>query len=254
MKNKDHILLERVYNEMAYGISSTPEKQGNITKSELINIIKEVEQKHKGTNFFSVTQVTRESSNKAPSPSFVLPGLKHGKAYFAKVSQVNGQIGFDYTAAVNRQREREGKTTDFVAQKSVYDDVEGSTSLRQKEGQIYLRYLPVAISASFSPVLVKANKENPNSSSDFEVTNKDEVSQYKSPSKGSASYQGVEKGIEPRIISIDSIAAININGTDYFITDLDSVRKSIYEVAGAPKPQEATSNPMGGHSIPSMEV
>jgi hypothetical protein len=108
MYNTDQLILEKMYKQI---IQENRFGQGGsrITKAELVSIIKDVEQNHKGTNFFGVTQITRENTKVSPVPVFVLPGLKtnKGRTYFAKVSQVNGQIGYDYAAAVNRQREKE---------------------------------------------------------------------------------------------------------------------------------------------------
>ena len=96
MMNNDRFLLEQAYAsvfEMAYGIAGEGSAQQRITKDELIEKIKQAEREQPGTSFISLTQVTKESTNKAPLPSFVLSGLKNGKAYFAKVTQLTVQTG-----------------------------------------------------------------------------------------------------------------------------------------------------------------
>ena len=231
-KLTDNTSIFTLYTEMAYGISPTHAGQGSITRQQLIDLLKQAEAQHRGTNFFSVSQVTKETTNKAPVPKFSLGGLKYGATWFAKVSQVNGQIGFDYTAAVNRQREKEGNATDFVATASTYNAVEGSRCLQEKEGQLYLYYRPMSVAKAFAPVYVKAADDT---ASSFEVIPKDQVTPYKAAMRPGV-YQGLEQGVEVRKISVDSIAAINIAGKDYVITDLDDTRKKIYAVSGAPKP------------------
>jgi hypothetical protein len=237
MYNTDQILLEKQYTaiiENKYGIGGS-----SITKAELIDIIMNTEAAHKGTNFFSVTQITRENTKVAPVPVFVLPGLKtnNGKTYYAKVSQVNGQIGYDYAGAVNRQREREGKETDFTAKPSTYQEVEGSTALQRKGDQMYMRYRPMQVASEFKPVYVKATAESPTGPNQFTIVDKAEVQQYKAVSTNAGAYQGLNTGVDVRTLSIDSIAAITIGRQSYVIRDLDPVRAAIYQTANRPAPQ-----------------
>jgi len=217
---------------MPFGIADRAEDQNFITQSDLVDLILNIEQNHRGTNFFGVSQVTKENTRKAPFPVFTLSGLKHGKTYFAKVSQVNGEIGFNYPNAVNKQREAEGKPADFIAKRSIYDKIEGSNALLQKDGQIYLRYMPIGVSRRFSPTTVVATNSQ---ATQFEKVSSDVVAPYKYANK-TGHYQGLTKGVEIRIIVISSIAAIKIGGKEYVISDLDSMRKAIYTAADAPKP------------------
>jgi len=226
MINKDQALLTERYTrilEGQYGIGGTP-----VTKSQLVQLIKDAEAAHKGTNFFSITQVTKEQTNKAPLPSFVLPGLKNGKTYFAKITQVNVQVGYDYEAAANRELEKQGKEANFVAQPSLYAPVDGSKVLGTRNGQLYIRYRPMKTATEFKPVYVKAQKDNPTSPSDFAVTQKTEVQQYKGPSTSSQSL------VEVRSVSLDSIAAATIGGKSYVVSDLDPVRSAIYQAGSGP--------------------
>lgn len=229
----DNTNIYNLYTEMAFGIAKDAQGQHHITQQELIDLFRQLEaQRGSGTNFFSVTQITRENTNKIPGyNAFTLIGLKNGKSYLAKVSQVNGIYGHDYAAAVNRQREREGAEANFVAQRSKYDAVEGTSAIVQKDGLKYIRYKPLSTAKSFSPVLVKNVGNN-----DFEIVNKQEVSQYINRPNAGAS-QGLEKGEEIRFVSLAGVAAINIAGKDYVVTDLDPMRKAIWQTSGAPMPQ-----------------
>lgn len=219
---------------MAFGIASNIGNQRTITRSQLVDIIKQLEERRGGgTNFFSVTQVTPGRSNKIPNLTpFVMTGLKHGKTYVAKVAQVNGAYNHDYAADVNRLRAAESKPQDFVAKASGYNEVPGAGALREKDGQLYLRLKPLSNARSFSPKYVRKVDEN-----QFELVNKEEIENYLikvDPSK----YQGLEQNAAQfRMLSLDSIAAININGADYAISDLDADRKAIWKASGAPMPE-----------------
>lgn len=223
--------------EMAYGISNSPGRQKTITQNELVEYIKKYEQMKPGANFFSLTQVTKETTRVAKDQiPFILPGLKNGKTFFAKVTQVNGQFGANYQKSVNRQREKEGKEQDFTAQRSQYDSLDGSKVLQTLGDNIYIYYRPINVAKRFKPTLVRAINNNPSIESDFETVSRDFVAQYKSPSRGTGFYQGVDSAVEVRKISLSSVAAININGTEFIVIDIDPVRKAIYEAAGAPMP------------------
>lgn len=226
MLNKDQALLTERYTKILegqYGIGGTP-----VTKSQLVQLIKDAETAHKGTNFFSITQVTKEQTNKAPLPSFILPGLKNGKTYFAKITQVNVQVGYDYEAAANRELEKQGKDANFVAQPSLYAPVDNSKVLGTRNGQIYIRYRPMKTSTEFKPVYVKAKKETPSGSEDFTVSQKSEVQLYKGNTANSQAL------VEVRSVSLDSIAAATIGGKSYVVSDLDPVRSAIYQAGSGP--------------------
>lgn len=234
MKNlvQDNTNIFNLYTEMAFGIASNAQNQHSITRNELVELLKQLEERRgQSTNFFSVTQVTPARSNKIPDfEPFVLSGLKNGKTYVAKVAQFNGVYNHDYADAVNRLRAAEGKPQDFVARASSYNAVEGTGALREKDGQLYLRLKPLAVARGFAPKLLRKNGDA------FEVINKASVDQYLLK-PNAAQYQGLEQSAEEfRMLSLNSIAAININHQDYAISDLDDIRKAIWAASGAPMP------------------
>lgn len=234
MINKDAALLQEQYKKIVEGQFGAGGQ--SITKSQLVDIIKAAEAAHKGTNFLSVTQVTKETTNKASLPSFVLPGLKNGKTYFAKITRVNVLVGYDYENRVNKQREREGKETGFVSQASVYSPVPDSKVLVSKGDQLYMRYSPMQTSSTLKPIYVMANTENPVAATDFAVTSKQEVEKYKSARVKSGQYQGVDDSVEVRTISLDAVVSVNVAGTSYTISDLDPTRKAIFQAASREEP------------------
>lgn len=237
MKNlvQDNSNIFNLYTEMAFGIASNTQNQHSMTRNQLVEMLKQLEERRgQSTNFFSVTQITPARSKKIPGyEPFVLSGLKNGKTYLAKVAQFNGVYNHDYADAVNRLRAAEGKPQDFVARASTYNAVEGSGALREKDGQLYLRLKPLAVAKKFAPKILRKNGDA------FEVVPKDQVEQYLIQANAGA-YQGLEQSAEEfRMLSINSIAAININHRDYIISDLDDERKKIWQASGAPMPEQA---------------
>jgi len=85
----------QIINDMAYGRGPGAQQ---ITKKQLADMLVEVFRKAESEDsrekfdhktMFSVTQITREQTNKNPFPPFILSGLKTngGKTSVAKVSQ-----------------------------------------------------------------------------------------------------------------------------------------------------------------------
>lgn len=232
--NRDISLLSEAYKqirEMAYGIAGEGGDQQRITKDELVNVIRQIEEDRPGTNFIGVTQVTKESTNKpvpdptahargqqALFPRFVLPGLLRGETYFAKVSQVGGRIGHDYQGEMRRTTGDETFTSGGF--RSGMTRVEGSKVIVQKPDGYYISYRPQSVSKDFSPVILHAEGDG------FQTIDRETVAQWKRPFTGTA--------IPVRTVSINSIAAISINGQEYIISDLDPVREAIYDASGAP--------------------
>lgn len=208
--------------EMAYGLGESAQP---ITKRKLLELLSSLDEH--GAVMMSLTQITKETTRVAPFKSFILPGLKNGKTYFAKVSQVNGVIGFDYAGNVNKQREREGKETDFVPDPSIYNKL--TKSVNELDGQLYLYYRPLQSRSEHPPVYVKMNDQER-----FEIVPKEEVLKYKTPVAPGSGKQQVDAAIEVRKVSFDSIASINVRGQEYKVTDLDHIRKQIFDLV---KPQ-----------------
>lgn len=204
--------------EMAYGLG--PNSQ-SITQGQLVSLLLALDKK--GAAPFSLTQITKQATRKAPYPKFKLTGLKDGNTYFGKVSQVNGMTETDYEANVNTQRMKEEKPADFKSEKGWGEHL--TKSVIELEGRLYLMYRPLASRPTFAPVYVVAKDDQ---GSDFEVISSMEVDKYKSPTP-EFTKQGVESKIEIRKISIDGIAAIKVGGEEYTISDLDPVRKAIFD-------------------------
>jgi len=118
----------------------------NITKHELSIILQEVD--GKSCTFISMFSQTK--------PDMVLKNKvectinPYWKENIEKVSHSVGMINFNYTNAVNNQREREGLEADFVAQLNwhtkKYDRVNGCVGFKAKAGsdseQEYMFFIP----------------------------------------------------------------------------------------------------------------
>jgi len=203
--------------EMAYGLG--PNSQ-SISQAQLVSLLLDLDKK--GATPFSITQITKQATRKAPYPKFKLSGLKDGNTYFGKVSQVNGMTETDYESNVNTQRLKEELPSDFKSDKGWGEHL--TKSVIELEGRLYLMYRPLTSRPAFTPVYVVATDEQGNS---FEVVSSMEVDKYKSPTP-EFTKQGVENKIEIRKISIDGIAAIKVAGEEYTINDLDSTRQAIF--------------------------
>lgn len=204
--------------EMAYGLG--PNTQ-SISISQLVSYLLNIKE---SMTPFSVTQITKQSTRKAPYPKFTLSGLQNGATYFAKVSQVNGNLNFDYEGNVNTQRMKEEKPADFKKEAGWSQPI--TKSIHELNGQLYLYYRPIASRPSFSPVYVVATDSSAN---DFKVIDPTEVEIYKTPTP-EFNKQGIDNVIPVRKISVDSIAAIKIDGQEYVVSDLDPIRSSIFKM------------------------
>jgi hypothetical protein len=205
--------------EMAYGLG--PNSQ-SISQAQLVSLLLDLDKK--GATPFSITQITKQATRKAPYPKFKLSGLKDGNTYFGKVSQVNGMTETDYESNVNTQRLKEELPSDFKSDKGWGEHL--TKSVIELEGRLYLMYRPLTSRPAFTPVYVVATDEQGNS---FEVISSMEVDKYKSATP-EFTKQGVQDKIEIRKISIDGIVAIKIGGEEYVINDLDSTRKAIFDL------------------------
>lgn len=206
---------------MSYGTNTTDiHSQQFVTHDQIVQILLDHEKNHPGATFFSVTQITRANTNKSPRVKFTMPYLKVGASYYAKVSRVQGMIGFDYEGNVNKQREREGSQADFVVGTSWADSYEGSKVINSCGDGLYLYYRPLNVSAEKPPMYAAFNGDI------FISVNSTEVAQYTRDNR-TAQYQELDKAVEVRKISTRSIAALKLSGVEYIIIDIDATRKQI---------------------------
>lgn len=165
-----------------------------ISKEQLQAMLRE----SKGAKIVTLTTITR-------------PELKKDNPYsnVVKISRINGIVNFKYANAVNKQREREGKETDFKPQKRKWGTrLEGLpfVSHVNKEGKHKL-YLEVKI----EKVLSTEYK-----SDDGSVIDKKDIEPFMK--KGSfGDYQGLDKEVVIKDYDVANIATIDIDGRGYII-------------------------------------
>lgn len=118
-----------------------------------------------------------------------------------KVSRVNVCLGFQYEAAVNRQRTREGAEADFEAAPRQWGERKPGTMLVEHKGKLYLE---TKVERSLGCVYLDASGK--------ELT-AEQVAPFL-PAKG-ASRQEVEKEILVRDYALESIRSLSFGGEQY---------------------------------------
>ena len=128
---------------------------------------------------------------------------KRGNPYYGRVTKHTAYIGVEfgksYSEEINKRRLAEGKTADFVAQKSPYESV--NEFFVRKGEQLYLQFLP---------------KKDGETKTIYEVDGRPatecEVNEFKAffPKSGWGANQGLEKGNEVpiRVVKIENIIAV----------------------------------------------
>jgi hypothetical protein len=162
-----------------------------ITQSALIGLLNGI----KGATFATLNTRTDAKLKKTGNP-FAMPVTKE--------SRVNVTLGFQYEAAVNRQRTREGTEADFEARPRQWGERVPGTFLVTHKGRTYLE-TKVERSVE-TPVYRDANgvELDPEAVKPF------------LPSRG-GNRQGVEREIVVRDFALDSILAIRMKKEDYII-------------------------------------
>ena len=133
---------------------------------------------------------------------------KTANPYFGRVCKHTAYLGVDfgknYTDEVNRRREEEGKTTDFQAQKSTYEEV--NKYFVRKGEQLYLRM-----------ILRQDNEKKVIWYVDDRPATETEIAEIKTflQGGGSAKNQGLEKGneVQYRVVKIENVVAVG--GVDW---------------------------------------
>ena len=163
----------------------------------------------KGANFVTVVTRTVPGMNQ----SIVVNGAKVPNPYFdaissdfkvRKVSEVNGQIGYDYENAVNNQRIREDGTPDFVAQPRKWGIRVDNSCVFEHKGQFYFD-MRVLKSIGHYYVDLKGNT--------IETSEVEKCLKPRSPNKN----QETDKEIIVRDYTIANVLSISINGEKFVI-------------------------------------
>ena len=201
-------LTKQIITEMAYGLGNFQP----ITLQEFLDIIMQYDNSNIGAKPISFTSVTNPVYRKRAFPY----------ANLYKVGQTAGMVGTDYEANVNAQRDREGKTADFVKQPTskVQEWLSNSIGITST-GLTVIAYRPLNPKPSFW--VVQTNE------GEFKEITKEEATQYMSAPTGYSS-QDLEKGIDYRLYGVDKIISVSFQNKEYLITDADPTRVKIFQL------------------------
>jgi len=134
-------------------------------------------------------------------------GVKFENPYFGKVYKcysVSTISNANYERAVNRQREREGKETDFEALPRVWGERVGKSPVIQHKGQFYFAIHVKTLTTDVTYEDVNGN-----------AVEKESIVQFLP--KKSSSRQGVENEIIVRTYKIESILQMRMKGGTYIV-------------------------------------
>lgn len=160
-----------------------------ITKQSLLSLLAEI----RGATFATLVTKTDARLRKTGNPF----------GNVEKVSRVNVCLGFQYEAAVNRQRTREGTEADFEAAPRQWGE-RISPMLITHNGKIYLE---TKVEKSLSHSYVDANGQELSS---------EQVAPFL-PARKPSARQETEKEILVRDYALDSIQGISLRGEEYVI-------------------------------------
>lgn len=133
------------------------------------------------------------------------PRLRAGNPFpgLRKVSKIGGVLNFNYAAAVNRQREREGMTPDFVAEPRKWGQRVEGTPIVTHNGKFYVE-CKVEKSEVVAYIMPDLSPVDP-----------DEVAKWLPARHGGR--QAVEKTIILRDFAVENIRSIRMKGSEYII-------------------------------------
>ena len=131
--------------------------------------------------------------------------LKFGSVI--KLANVGGMVGYNYENSVNNQLEREGKERDFMSQplwNGAGKRISTALSMHVGKGTFYLTY---KAQQTFRALYLD---------SALNLIPSAIIKQY-FPKSDPAKYQGTEKAVYHREISIDNVKRLKFQGTTYVI-------------------------------------
>jgi hypothetical protein len=133
------------------------------------------------------------------------PDMRAGNPYpgLRKVSKVGATLNFDYAAAVNRQRVREGMVADFVAEPRKWGERVKGTPLVTHKGRWYVE-AKVERSEVVAYIMPDLSPVDP-----------ELVAGWLKARHGGR--QGVERTVILRDFSVENIRSMRIKGVEYII-------------------------------------
>ena len=190
-------ITHEVFSEMAYGSSPTATP---ITKDELLTKIREIVDANAPIKFTSVTDATYKKKNPL------------GTIY--KVSMVDGQLNADYGEEKEAKMQAADPAAVYTGGKSYGQHVTGSVV--EHNGKTYIQVKP--ISALAPKFVVRDNIGR------FASKEKEEVKDYLAPKRPAG-----PTDVAVRRYQMDSIVAVELDGQDYKVSDVETIRKQVLD-------------------------
>lgn len=133
------------------------------------------------------------------------PDLRAGNPFpgLRKISRIGGMLNFNYAAAVNRQREREGVIPDFVAEPRKWGERIAGTPLVTHKGKWYVE------------AMVRHSEVVAYIMPDLSPVDPEEVAKWLKARHGGR--QAVKKPIILRDFSVENIRSMKMKGVEYII-------------------------------------
>ena len=144
------------------------------------------------------------------------PKLKKTNPFgiITKKSVINGIINFNYTNAVNRQRNREGNEQEFTAATRSWGQKVAGTPFVEHNGQYYLT---IKVEKTEKPEFVDPNGN---------TVNVEDLQQHFYASSRSSGRQMVADAVITRDFKLSNVTAIKMNGEQYMIVQRGTVHVS----------------------------
>ncbi len=167
-----------------------------ISVSQMADLLKQI----KGARPLTISALTDTRARKTGNPY----------AEVLKLTHINGFVGVDYAASVERQQTKDGQPVGFEAKRHAWGD-KVCSALRQHRtnGKLYLTMQP-------RKVLDKQVffGRNPSSGALVQVP-KARIASFLPEKRSAAPSQGVEHEVITRDYSLDNITAITLDGQAY---------------------------------------
>jgi hypothetical protein len=208
--NKDRIILENIYMEMAYGFA-----EGSIPmdiKGMMDFVIKADKEKPNTTIPFSFTAVTTPRKYEKQFP--------HQQLY--KITQTIGELG-EYQKEVNRQLTKRGDEGDFEAQSSntVGERLSRSVGI-SKRGLSLIMFNSNLIKNNVTFYVIRDNQGN------LKEIDKEEAKQYMYPSSGGK----FETDVKWRTYGFDKMVGLRVNKQEMINTEIDDDKMEVFDFIG----------------------
>jgi hypothetical protein len=208
--NKDKLILENLYMEMAYGFAEGSKPMD--IKGMMDFVIQADKEKPNSTIPFSFTSITTPRKYEKRFP--------HRQLY--KVTQTNGELG-EYQKEVNRQLAARGDEANFEAGASstVGERLSRSVGI-SKRGLPLLMFNSNLVTNTVSFYVIRDNQGN------LKVIEKEEAKGYMYPPSGGK----FDTNVKWRTYGFDKMVGLRVNRQEMINTDIDDDKMEVFDFIG----------------------